>query len=167
MRIRWQHAARGTCGVAALLAIAAAAAGCSGTGQAAKAEDDPVCAEVKKLQGPAREEALAIARLLAIRPAMAIDFSEASGEYCLNTGSHVMAHFTTRPNDTSEDIVYFVDADPLIARGLRFEEFPPLGSEPGKMQPNMLYRYEGKGNEPHHMREMADKKWLVLAVDVK
>jgi hypothetical protein len=167
MRFRWQDAVRGFCGAAVLLAIAGAAAGCPGARQVSKAEDDPVCAEVKRLQGPARQEVLAIARLLAIRPAMAIDFSDASGEYCLNTGSHVMAHFTTRPNDTSEDIVYFVDAEPLIARGLRFEDFPALGTDQGTMQPNTLYRYEGKGNEPHHMREMADKKWLVLAVDVK
>jgi hypothetical protein len=141
---------------------------CGATGRAEKAAaDDPVCAEIKKLTGPAREEVLAIARILAIRPSIAIDFSDATGEYCLNTGSRVMTHFAARPEEANEDVIYFIDAEPLVARGLRLPDFPPLDPDPAKRQPNAWYRYEGKGPEPHHGREMGDRTWLVLAVDVK
>lgn len=154
--------------LAAAATLAALVMGCAAAGQAEKtAAADPVCDEVKKLQGPAREEVVAFARLLALRPAMAIDMTRPSGEYCLNTGDHVMAHFSTRPEQTGEDIVYFVDAAPLVAKGLRLEDFPALDPGLGKMQSNTWYRYEGKGTEPHHGMEMGDRKWIMLAVDVK
>lgn len=138
---------------------------CAAPGRSAGA--DPLCDELRKLMGPAREEVAALARLLAIRPSMAIDFSAPSGEYCLNTGGHVMAHFSSRPAETSEDLVYFVDAAPLVAKGLRLDEFPGLEPGLGRMQPNTWYRYEGKGVEPHHGEVMQDRTWLMLAVDVQ
>ena len=150
----------------ALLAIVLLACGAAGRAEKA-APGDPVCAEIQKLPGPAREELLSIARILAIRPAMAIDFSDSTGEYCLNTGGGVMAHFAARPEETGEDIIYFVDAEPLVARGLRLQDFPPLDPDPAKRRPGAWYRYEGSGPEPHHGREMGDRTWLVLAVDVK
>ncbi len=150
-----------------ILGLAAGLASCVAAGTGAGGDADPLCAAIKDLRGPARGEALAIARLLAIRPSIAIDFSDTTGEYCLNTGSHVMAHFAENPAEASEDIIYMVDADPLVARGLRFEEFPALDTDSGKRQPNTWYRYEGKGVEPHHGREMGDRRWLVLAIDVK
>ena len=159
--------------VLTLLALPVALASCAGPGQAEKGATSkastggPASAEIEKLRGPAREEVLALARLLAIRPAMAIDFSDTTGEYCLNTGSHVMTHFAVQPATTSEDIVYFVDAAPLVAKGLRLDEFPSLDPGLGKMQPNTWYLYAGKGTEPHHGREMSDRTWLMLAVDVQ
>jgi hypothetical protein len=129
--------------------------------------EDPVVAAVKKLTGSAREEVLAFARLLAMRPSMAIDFSKTSGEYCLDTGGDVMAHFSIKPDQTSEDIVFFVDAAPLVVKGLRLDQVPALDPGLGKMQPNTWYRYEGKGTEPHHGREMSSRTWLMLSVDVK
>jgi hypothetical protein len=149
-----------------LCAIPALACGTSGHGERTAA-DDPVCGEIKKLSGVAREEVLAIARILAIRPSMALDFSGTTGEYCLNTGSQVMTHFAARPEQAPEDIIYFIDAEPLVARGLRLQDFPPLDPDPARRQPNAWYRYEGQGPEPHHGREMRDRTWLVLAVDVK
>lgn len=154
----------GVASAAAGLLVAAALCACAPAGGGA---EDPLCEEIRKLAGPAREEVRAIARLLAIRPAMAIDFSAASGEYCLNPGSHVMTHFSVRPAETSEDLITFIDAAPLVAKGLRLEEFPPLPPERGKMQAGTWYRYEGGGTEPHHGQPMAGRTWLMLAVDVK
>ncbi|MEE9217737.1 MAG: hypothetical protein V3U98_01580 [Acidobacteriota bacterium] len=123
--------------------------------------------EIRRLHGTARQAVLAFARVLAQRPSMAHDYSQSSGEYCLNTGSHVMVHFSARPGESSEDVVYFVDAAPLIARGLRLEEFPPLAPQLGAMRSNTWYRYEGEGIEPHHGHEKAGKIWLALAVDIQ
>ncbi len=130
-------------------------------------EADAACDAIKKLRGPAQAEILALARILALKPAMAIDFSGTSGEYCLNTGSPVMAHFSARPETTGEDIVYFIDAAPLVTKGLRLQEFPAIDPKLGGMQPGTWYRYEGQGKEPHHGMEMSDRTWLILAVDVK
>ncbi len=97
---------------------------------------------------------------------MAHDYSSESGEYCLNSGAHVMTHFSSRPQETNEDIIYFVDAAPLVAHGLRLEEFPALDPELGAMRSNIWYRYEGEGLEPHHGRERPEHTWLMLAVDI-
>jgi hypothetical protein len=137
-------------------------------GEAEKsAAPDPACEAIGRLPATARAEVLAVARILALRPAMAIDFSTKTGEMCLNTEGPVMAHFSTRPADTPEDIVYFVDASPLVAKGLRLQEFPVIDPRQGRMEPFVWYRYEGKGTEPHHGMEMKDRTWLILAVDVK
>jgi len=134
---------------------------------AAKPDSDAACEAIRSLQGPARAEVLSLARILALKPAMAIDFSGTTGEYCLNTGGPVMAHFSGRPAETGEDIVYFVDAAPLVARGLRLQEFPAIDPRLGGMKPGAWYRYEGQGTEPHHGREMKDRTWLIVAIDVK
>lgn len=164
---RWKSARRNG-GIFAGLALAALVAG---WGLSARAQgstpEDPVVDAVRKLTGSAREEVLAFARLMAIRPSMAIDLSKTSGEYCLDTGGHVMAHFSVKPDQTSEDIVFFVDAAPLVAKGLKLDQLPALDPGLGKMQPNTWYRYEGKGTEPHHGREMSSRTWLMLSVDVK
>ena len=128
---------------------------------------DPACGAIQKLPAAAQAEVLAVARLLALKPAMAIDFSSKTGEMCLNTGGPVMAHFSTRPAETGEDIVYFIDAAPLVEKGLRLAEFPAIDPQQGKMQAGTWYRYEGKGTESHHGMEMKDRTWLILAVDVK
>ncbi len=134
---------------------------------AAPSGSDAACDAIRSLQGPAQAEVLSLARILALKPAMAIDFSGTTGEYCLNTPGPVMAHFSDRPAETSEDIVYFVDAAPLVARGLRLQEFPAIDPRLGAMKPGAWYRYEGQGTEPHHGREMKDRTWLMVAVDVK
>ncbi|MGH9748915.1 MAG: hypothetical protein ACRD5D_03710 [Candidatus Polarisedimenticolia bacterium] len=160
--------ARFPAGLLALAALALVSLACGGPGSDGTPDaGEPVCAGIEALPPHAREQVAALARLLAIQPAMAIDFTHASGETCLNTGTQVMAHFTTRPEESKEDIVYFVDVAPLVDKGLRIEEFPVLDPALGGMAPNTWYRYEGKGVEPHHGREMADRRWLMLAVDVR
>ena len=143
----------------ALLALAAATMA-AGTA-------DPACDAVRRLSPAAQSEVLALARILSMKPAMAIDLSSRTNEMCLDTGGPVMSHFSTRPAETGEDIVYFIDATPLVAKGLRLAEFPAIDPHQGRMEPSTWYRYEGKGTEPHHGMELKDRTWLILAVDVK
>src|SRR5213592_1593094 len=152
----------------ALLAASAAllVTGAAPAPPAAPQDSDAACSEISHLRGPAQAEVLSLARILALKPAMAIDLSGTTGEYCLNTGGPVMAHFSDRPAETSEDIVYFVDAAPLVAKGLRLREFPAIDPKLGTMKPGTWYRYEGQGTEPHHGRELKDHTWLMVAVDV-
>ena len=154
-------------GLALLVGYAALLSAGAAPPPAAATDSDAACDAIKRLQGPAQAEVLSLARILALKPAMAIDFSGTTGEYCLNTGGPVMAHFSDRPAETSEDIVYFIDAAPLVARGLRLHEFPAIDPRLGGMKPGTWYRYEGQGTEPHHGREMKDRTWLMVAVDVK
>ena len=155
-------------GWVALLATAALlpAAGGAAGGTSGDSGRAPACDVIQDLPAVAQAEVLAVARILAIKPAMAIDFASKTGEMCLNTGGPVMAHFSTRPSETGEDIVYFVDAAPLVAKGLRLSEFPAIDPQQGRMKPGAWYRYEGKGTEPHHGMEMKDRSWLILAIDV-
>jgi hypothetical protein len=148
------------------LAVLATAAGAPG-GTTQDQASGPACDVLQKLPGAAQAEVLAVARILAIKPAMAIDFSSKTGEMCLNTGGPVMTHYSTRPADTGEDIVYFIDAAPLVAKGLRLSDFPAIDPQQGKMKPGAWYRYEGKGEEPHHGMEMKDRSWLIVAIDVQ
>ena len=150
----------------AVMAVLAAAAGAP-VQTAQDKGPGSACDALVKLPEVAQTEVLAVARILALKPAMAIDFSTKTGEMCLNTGGPVMAHYSTRPADTGEDIVYFIDAAPLIAKGLRLSEFPAIDPRQGTMKPGAWYRYEGKGQEPHHGMEMKDRTWLIVAIDVQ
>ena len=105
--------------------------------------------EVLALKGTAKREILAIARLLRASPSMAVDRTQASGEYCLKSGAGTMVHFTTKPGATSEDIVYEFDATELMKAGLQTEKLPVLPGL-GKMSPGHWY-YLAKGTlDPHH-----------------
>ena len=148
------------------LAVLATAAGPPG-GTTQDKDQGPACDAIQKLPAVAQAEVMAVARILALKPAMAIDFSSKTGEMCLNTGGPVMAHYSTRPADTGEDIVYFIDAAPLVAKGLRLSEFPAIDPQQGTMKPGAWYRYEGKGTEPHHGMEMKDRTWLIVSIDVQ
>ncbi len=128
---------------------------------------DPACAEFQKLRGPARGQVVALARLLAVRPAMAMDMSQDSGESCLSPGSRVMTHFAARPDDQTRSIVYYIDAAPLVAKGLRLDAFKPIDPTRNKMQPETWYRFNNKETGAHHGHAMYDGTWLVLSVDVK
>ena len=72
-------------------------------------------ADVLALQGTAKGEILAIARILRAKPGIAVDQTAASGEYCFNSGQGTMVHFATQPERTAEDVVYEFDASGLIA----------------------------------------------------
>src|SRR5574341_2444866 len=86
--------------------------------------------DVLALQGTAKQEILAIARILRAKPEMAIDRTAAAGEFCLKSGSGTMVHFASDASVTREDVVYEFDATELIKAGLdpeRLLKLPSLG----------------------------------------
>ena len=56
--------------------------------------------DVLALQGTAKGEILAIARILRAKPRIAVDQTAASGEYCFNSGQGTMVHFATQLEGT-------------------------------------------------------------------
>src|SRR5215475_11869765 len=69
-------------------------------------------ADVLALQGTAKAEVLAIARVLRAKPEMAIDKTKEAGEYCFKSSQGTMVHYASRPEATAEDVVYEFDAHP-------------------------------------------------------
>ncbi|MCI0611678.1 hypothetical protein L0244_01680 [bacterium] len=122
-------------------------------------------ADVLALQGTAKEEILAIARILRAKSEMAIDRTAAANEYCLNSGSGTMVHFANDLDATKEDIVYEFDASGLIKAGLdtnQLATLPPLG----KMEPGKWYFLPQGTDDPHHKHKMANPI-IAIAIDVK
>ena len=74
--------------------------------------------DVLALKGTAKAEILAIARLLRAKPEMAIDQTKAAGEYCFKSSHGTMTHYASKPEATTEDVVYAFDATQLLAAGL-------------------------------------------------
>ena len=122
-------------------------------------------ADVIALQGTSKAEILTIAGILRMKPGIAVDQTAASGEYCFNTGLGTMVHFSTRPEATSEDVVYEFDASGLIAAGLdpaRLQQLP----ERGAMTPGVWYFLPKGQPDPHHSHAMAAPT-IAIAVNVK
>ena len=122
-------------------------------------------ADVLALDGTAKQEILTIARLLRNKPEMAIDRTEAAGEFCLNSGMGTMVHFASDPNATSEDLVYEFDATQLIKAGLNSEQLmklPPLGT----MEPGKWYFLPLDTLDPHHKHSM-QTPIIAIAINVK
>jgi hypothetical protein len=122
-------------------------------------------ADVLALQGTAKSEILTIARVLRANPKIAIDQTAASGEYCFNSGSGTMVHFSTQPERTPEDVVYEFDASGLIAAGLdpsRLQQLP----ERGRMTPGVWYFLPKGQPDPHHAHAMASPT-IAIAVNIK
>src|SRR4030095_4573046 len=122
-------------------------------------------ADVLALQGTAKAEILAIARILRAKPELAIDRTAASDEYCFNSGLGTMVHYAARPEHTSEDVVYEFDASSLIAAGMdpaRLERLPQLG----QMKPGMWYFLPQGQPDPHHAHEMSGPT-IAIAVNVE
>src|SRR5437763_17181488 len=92
--------------------------------------------DVLALQGTAKAEVLAIARVLRAKREMAIDRTKAAGEYCFKSSLGTMVHYASQPEATAEDVVYEFDATQLLAAGLdpqRIPKLPAFGNmEPGK-----------------------------------
>jgi len=122
-------------------------------------------ADVLLLQGTAKSEILAIARLLRANPKIAVDQTSASGEYCFNSGLGTMVHFTTQPESTSEDVVYEFDASGLVAAGLNPSHLQPL-PERGRMTLGVWYFLPKGQQDPHHAHAMANPT-IAIAVNVK
>jgi hypothetical protein len=122
-------------------------------------------ADVLALDGVSKDEILAIARLLRAKPAMAIDRTRESGEYCLKSSLDTMTHYAADATRTREDIVYEFAAAPLERAGLNPRRLPSLPAL-GKMEPGQWY-YLPKGQiDPHHQHAM-NGVTLLIAVDVR
>jgi hypothetical protein len=122
-------------------------------------------ADVLALEGTAKGEILAIARILRAKPRIAVDQTAASGEYCLNSGQGTMVHFATQLEGTAEDVVYEFDASGLIAAGLdpsRLQQLP----ERGRMTPGVWYFLPKGQQDPHHAHAMANPT-IAIAINVK
>jgi len=122
-------------------------------------------ADVLALEGTAKGEILAIARILRTKPRIAVDQTAASGEYCFNSGLGTMVHFATQPEGTAEDIVYEFDASGLIAAGLdpsRLQQLP----ERGQMKPGVWYFLPKGQHDPHHAHAMGNPT-IAIAINVE
>jgi hypothetical protein len=122
-------------------------------------------ADVLALEGTAKGEILAIAKILRAKPRIAVDQTAASGEYCFNSGEGTMVHFATMPENTAEDVVYEFDASGMIAAGLdpsRLQQLP----ERGQMTPGVWYFLPKGQQDPHHARAMSAPT-IAIAIDVK
>jgi len=131
-----------------------------------KAHVGPV---ITNMGGTALKELKAVAGVLSpdIR-GLAIDLSAKSGEYCLRDpqGGRFMVHFSERPTQTPEDVLYFIAADSLTVTGLNVSALPTLPTELGKMTPRSWYHYDGKAFEPHHKGRLG-RPYLVMALDIR
>lgn len=122
--------------------------------------------KVLELTGSAKKEILAMAGVLAAKPAMAIDFSDYSGEMCFNPGYGNMIHYAVDPSKTTEDVIYMLDAQPFIDLDLQVNKLPKLPSETGKMEPFQWYYYDGTTIEPHHGRQF-NRPLLIMSINVR
>jgi hypothetical protein len=98
-------------------------------------------------------EVSTLSYLLAVRPQTALDFSQVSGEYCfdvhLGEGGH-MTHYAIDPMKTQEDVIDFVNAEPLIKAGFKVETLPQFPGKLGSMTPNQWYFLPAGEVDPHH-----------------
>jgi hypothetical protein len=122
-------------------------------------------ADVLALDGVSKDEIRAIARLLRAKPAMAIDRTRESGEYCLKSSLDTMAHYAADATRTREDIVYEFAAAPLVRAGLDPQKLPSVPAL-GKMEPGQWYSLPEGQVDPHHQHTMPGVR-LVIAVDVR
>lgn len=122
-------------------------------------------ADVLALKGTAKQEILAIARLLRAKPDMAIDRTAAAGEFCLKSGLGTMVHFASEPAETTEDVLYEFDATELIKAGLhpgQLLELPKLGG----MEPGRWYFLPLGNVDPHHNHAMPTPI-IAIAINVR
>ena len=98
-------------------------------------------------------ELAAIANQLALRPETAIDLTKVSGEYCFNAGLGAgghMTHYAVDPTKTQEDVIDFVNAEPLVKAGIDVAALPKFPGKLGAMTPNQWYFLPAGDPEPHH-----------------
>jgi hypothetical protein len=117
-----------------------------GSGPSSAAEPSPQAAIVAG-------ELSTIANQFALRPDLAIDLTKVSGEYCFNAGLGAgghMTHYATDPTRTREDVVDFVNAEPLIAAGINVATLPRFPGGLNSMTPGQWYFLPAGDLEPHH-----------------
>jgi hypothetical protein len=152
----------------ALLVIAASVSAQTGSTDAGGPELARIRAEyadILALDGTAKAEVLAIARVLRANPEMAIDKTKAAGEYCFKSSQGTMVHYASQPEATAEDVVYEFDATQLLAAGLDSRRVPKLPSL-GKMEPGKWYFLPTGVIDPHHQHAF-DTPTIAIAVNVK
>lgn len=94
-----------------------------------------------------------IAKHLQMYPQMALDFTEVSGEHCLNTwkaGGAQMVHFAIDPSATQEDVVEFVKAESFTSIGIDVTGLLRMPAKLGAMEPGKWYYLPADEPEPHH-----------------
>ena len=95
----------------------------------------------------------AIANILQSHPEMVLDFTNVSGEYCMNTwkagGAH-MSHFAVDPSKNQEDIIDFVKASSMTDAGVDVTGLPRLPGKLGEMETGKWYYLPADEFEPHH-----------------
>ena len=126
-------------------------------------------APVLKLEGKARKEINAIANMIAPGSKMVpIDATKASGEMCMleTVTKHNMIHFSQTPEQTQEDVVYYINPATFIENGLDVKKLPRHPSELGKMEPLKWYYYDGTYVEPHQGTQL-NKEFVIMSVNVK
>ncbi len=113
----------------------------------------PSFADEAKQAGIVAGEISTFAHQLSLRPDVAIDFTKVSGEYCFNTGlgsgGH-MTHYATDPTKTQEDLIDFVNAEPLLKAGINVATLPKFPGGLGSMTPGQWYFLAAGEPEPHH-----------------
>ena len=121
-----------------------------------------------ELTGKEKGQVDTIAAYVQSHPEMVIDFTDKSGEYCMNTwkvgGSH-MTHYAIDPTKTKEDVIDFVKADSL-AGSIDLDSLPRAPTELGAMKPNQWYFLPAGQYDPHHGKN-AKADLLVRAADIK
>jgi hypothetical protein len=119
-------------------------------------------ADVLALQGTAKAEVLAIARVLRAKPEMAIDKTKAAGEYCFKSSQGTMVHYASQPEATAEDVLYEFDATQLLAAGLDPQRVPKLPAL-GNMKPGKWYFLPSGVIDPHHQHVFATPTIAIAA----
>ncbi len=124
---------------------------------------------VLQLEGNAQKEINAIANLLSNDSKLkAIDATKASGEMCMleTVSKHNMVHFNQHPEQTTEDIVYYINPEQFIANGLDVAKLPRHPEKLGEMKPLQWYYYDGSYVEPHQGSQL-NKPFVIMSLDVK
>jgi hypothetical protein len=149
----------------AILVIISSTSAQNDVGSAELARIQSEYSDVLALQGTAKAEVLAIARVLRAKPDMAIDQTKAAGEYCFKSSQGTMVHYASQPEATAEDVVYEFDATQLLAGGLDPQRLPKLPAL-GKMEPGKWYFLPSGIIDPHHQHVFATPT-IAIAVNVK
>jgi len=107
-------------------------------------------ADVLALDGPAKKEILAIARVLREKGALAIDFTHLeTPQHCLNSGGD-MLHVADDPQ-AKIPLAYMHPAEPLVAAGLDVKKLPVEPEADAALEPGKWYYYPAGGRtEPFH-----------------
>lgn len=124
---------------------------------------------VLQLEGNAQKEINAIANLLSDDSKLkSIDATKASGEMCMleTVSKHNMVHFNQHPEQTTEDIVYYINPEQFIANGLDVAKLPRHPAKLGEMKPLQWYYYDGSYVEPHQGSQL-NKPFVIMSLDVK